>query len=302
MKKVILPLFLLSFIIFNAQINITSTTSPKKQTLKITTKSVYDSSYNFPGKKIQLIIGQRLFVKPKPVDLRKNGYLKFIINPNKSEFATPNIYSHSKGISSDYDALANRYFLLKNVIKTKFKKQALVLLDSKMRDTVYFIYDAKNSQLFPFLIEGYFKKLENASLGKKYILRQLETPPVYITSGFEAVSGEEKLWEIDKVTLDDKLYKISYILKDDMNNKILVYKDDFEKTALSEADYNLIKNKYPNKYKIILNENVIVGMTKEACKYALGVPDKVNYSSNLEQWIYKNITLYLKDGLLSSYK
>ncbi len=228
--------------------------------------------------------------------------MKFIINPNKSEFATPNIYKHSKGISSDYNALANRYFLLKNVIKTKFKKQALVLMDTKKLDTVYFIYNANNSQYFPFLIEGYFKRLEKESLGKKYILRSLKTPLVYISMGFEAVAGEEKLWEIDKVTLDDKLFNISYVLKDSMNNKILVYKDDFEKTALSEADYNLIKNKYPDKYKIILNENVFIGMTKEACKYALGAPKKINYSGNLEQWIYNNITLYLKDGLLSSYK
>lgn len=107
--------------------------------------------------------------------------------------------------------------------------------------------------------------------------------------------------EIDKVTLDDKSFTISYILKNDDNNQILVNKDDFEKTALSEADYLLIKNNYPEKYTIILNENVIVGMTKEACKYALGSPDKINHSGNLEQWLYKNVTLYFKDGLLSSY-
>ncbi len=197
--------------------------------------------------------------------------------------------------------MANRYFLLKDIIKSKSAKQVLVLFDAVTDETIHFIYNDIDEDSFPFLVAGYFKKLETEKLGKKYILRKLTNPIIYITQGFEAIAGEEKLWEIDKVTLDDKLYAISYVLKDSSNNQVLVYKADFEKTSLSEADYLLIKNNYPEKYTIILNENVIVGMTKEACKYALGNPDKINHSGNLEQWLYKNVTLYFKDGLLSSY-
>ena len=300
MKKVLLPFLILGFITLNAQISVTSTVPNQKTIQKTITKAAYDSTYNYPGNKIYMLIGQKFFVKPKPVELQHNGYLKFINNPNKSEFAAPNIYKHRKGISSDYNALAGRYFELKNIVRTKYKKLALILQDVKLNDSIYFIYNAYNKKSFPFLIEGYFKKLEKEKKGQKFILRSLKNPVIYITPGLNVVFGEEKLWEIEKVTLDDKYFNISYVLKDSNNNEILVFKNDFEKTALTETEYNLIKKKYPDKYKMILNQKVAVGMTTEACKYALGKPKKVNRSGNLEQWIYRNLTLYFNSGKLSS--
>lgn len=292
-------MFLLTSIL-NAQISVTRTSS--KKTIKKSFTNAYDSTYNFPGVRIKFLIGQTLFVKPKPENLRKNGFLNFIKSPKRSEFAPPNIYMHSMGISSGYNALANRFFYFKNIVRTKSKKQALVLVDKNEADTIYYIYNKYKPNSFPFLVEGYFKKIEKEKLGKKFILRKLSQPIIYLTDGFEAKPGEEKLWTIDKVTLDDKNYNISYILKDDLNNRFLVSKDDFEKTALSEANYLLIKDKYPEKYNILLNEHVIAGMTKKACEFSLGKPNKINTSGNLEQWLYKKLTLYFKDGLLSSYK
>ncbi|MFK5890912.1 MAG: hypothetical protein QM486_09285 [Flavobacteriaceae bacterium] len=300
MKKILLLMFLLTSIL-NAQISVTRTSSSKKA-IKQSFSNAYDSTYNFPGVKIKFLIGQTLFVKPKPEYLRKNGFLNFIKNPKRSEFAPPNIYMHSMGISSGYIALANRFFLFKDIVRTKSKKLALVLVDKNEADTIYYIYNKYRPNSFPFLVAGYFKKIENKKLGKKFILRKLSQPIIYLTDGFEAKPGQEKLWTIDKVTLDDKNFDISYILKDELNNKFLVSKNNFEKTALSEANYILIKEEYPEKYKIILNENVIVGMTKKACELSLGKPNKINTSGNLEQWQYKNLDLYFKNGLLSSYK
>ncbi len=300
MKRILLLMFLLTSIL-NAQISVTRTSTTKKSFKKSFTNA-YDSTYNFPGVRIKFLIGQTLFVKPKPEYLRKNGFLNFIKSPKRSEFAPPNIYMHSMGISSGYDALVNRFFLIKDIVISKSKKQALVLVDKNDADTIYYIYNKYKPDSFPFLVEGYFKKIEKEKLGKRFILRKLSHPIIYLTDGFEAKPGKEKLWTIDKVTLDDKNFNISYILKDDLNNKFLVSKNDFDKTALSEKNYHLIKEKYPDRYKIILNENVLVGMTKKACEFSLGKPKKINTSGNLEQWQYKNINLYFKNGLLSSYK
>jgi len=300
MKRIPLLIFLLTSVL-SAQISVTRTTSSKKHDSKKIISSAYDSTYNFPSYKIKFLIGQKFYVKPKAEKLRKFGYLHFIKDPNKSEFAPPNIYCHNIGIASEHDSLANRYFEFKDIVWTKSKKKALLLIDTNAKDTLYYVYDAFKPETFPFLIEGYFKKIVNKKVGKRYILRQLNKPLIYVTQGFEAIPGEEKFWTIEQVTLDDKNFDISYILSDDDGHKILVNKDDFEKTALTEKDYKIIKIRYPKRYKIILNKNVITGMSKEACKFSLGVPQKVNYSGDLEQWLYKNITLYFNKGILTSY-
>ncbi|MFI1770985.1 hypothetical protein [Thalassobellus citreus] len=278
-----------------AQISITSTPETKELI------KVYDSTYNYPGKDVSVLKGQNVFVKPKSESLQKFGYDNFVLNPDKSNHVKGNTYKpNSTGYNTEYSNLVGRYFFVENVLGAETYRPKLKLKDTISNEIIYFQYK-RYKHAFPFIVEGFFKKLETSMLNKKYIIRTLINPIVFLKEEIKVVPGEEKLWEIVKITIDSKYGNISYVLEDDLSHRILVYKDDFEKKALTEKKYNLMKQLYPIYYKKILQEKVVIGMTELACTVAWGRPKTINTSSSGDQWVYEGSYLYFKDGILTAF-
>ena len=72
----------------------------------------------------------------------------------------------------------------------------------------------------------------------------------------------------------------------------ILTKQEAEKHRLKFGDKN---------WNVILDQNVIVGFTEEMTKFSLGEPNKINKSSNGDQWVYGTRYLYFENGLIKSF-
>ena len=292
MKKLLSILILAQFTYSYSQISVTKTVEKKKEI-------VYDSTYNFPGEKIKVLIGQKLFLKPRHKDLQKYGYDGFILDHNKRLTDYSNVYKKmADGFNTEHDSISGKTFKVLNVLKED-KYHPILKLKDEFGEELFYEYSRYESS-FPFIVMGYFDKIKKDFISHKYILRSLINDIVNVDSDEKIIFGDEKLWKIVDVTLDDKYYLISFVLFDG-DRKILVYMDDFLKKSISEKDYLMLKKKYPKYYKLILKEKVKPGMSEEAVIFSWGKPKDINKSSYSNQWVYDGQYLYFEKGILKSF-
>lgn len=121
--------------------------------------------------------------------------------------------------------------------------------------------------------------------------------------------------KINAIKAGNHLYpiKVSYTTN---NNSYWVYMtigDEIQSTRNFETLFSLTnpRNKYPhisdNHWNAITNNNVVIGMNKEECRLALGIPNTIDrLPSNagvLEFWKYSNGNqLLFEDGLLKEFR
>lgn len=294
MKKIALVFLLSPFLCFS-QIGVTKT---KKTDVLI---EKYDSTYNFPAEKIDLLIGQELFVPPKNKDLRKYGYDVFLTDSLDAKYPNDNIYAKIKnGYSTQHDSVANRVFILKKIINPKAFRPLLLLEDKENKQILFWKYKMSFESAFPFLVNGYLKKIENNYIGKKFVIREFSNPVKYINEGPEVEFGKTDLWEVKQLTLDYEYYSLAFILEKN-GQQILSFLEDFKKNSFEEKEFAEIKKKYPKYYENILNKTVVVGMPEKAVVLSWGLPKKINKSSSSNQWVYDGNYLYFENGIMTAY-
>lgn len=305
MKNVI-AFILTSFFIAatNAQIRIIEN---KEKKVNIST---YDSLTNFK-KNPSEYIGQRLYLKPRSESLRKYGFDKFYPRKENKIWKTYSYFTHDSIAGKTFDVLG----VVKIDEKATYSETCLILKEPKTNDTIYFEFDPIYEHSFPFIVEGYHKKLLSKFKGVKYVSRYKNLNDY--DSGKQAIdiNGElvnnsvGSVWTIDDFIVEDKYYNLEALLVNSSGQKVLHSINAFENNHnywfVPLSLCNKIKNKYgSNLYQTALDGSVKVGMTKELCEFAWGKPDDVNKTtggSTREQWVYKSGSyLYFTNGKLTS--
>lgn len=115
MKEVIaiVAIIFLSHIMY-AQISTTKVVVVKKEKILI---NPYDSLQNFLNKDVYKYIGQELYLKGKPENVRKYGYDGFLLDYTKSTSDKSNVYNRGDSYNSSYDKLLGKYFNIIAVYK-----------------------------------------------------------------------------------------------------------------------------------------------------------------------------------------
>lgn len=119
-------------------------------------------------------------------------------------------------------------------------------------------------------------------------------------------------YTIDKYIVPD-LYELELWFQLD-NGKLFLFKTiyflkqniiDFLKEYFIVGDY---RKKYPKvqRWNLIRDAKICIGMTKEECKLSMGSPNDTNrtvlQSGTYEQWVYDNIYVYFKGNRITSFQ
>lgn len=303
---------------------------------QITTKSIantkdvidntpYDSLSNFLGEKVYQYINQELYLLPKSEDLRTHGYRNFYNDYN--ERTTPlnksNIYKCCDGIGSKYDELSGNYFIVLNIHKHpksdesvlyKDKFYFLELKNKENGDIIYYKYDSTFEYDFPFLVVGYFLKQKDLVVGKRILTRgenwiSRDKPMSDIETGEPVKFERNQIWECIDLTVEDRYYTLSMVLKNELGEKITLSLSSFKSANFRSNwgvhDYEDVKN-YIKKYgkdnwETILDGKIRIGFTEEMVILSWGKPKKINRSSYGDQWVYDSQYLYFEGGKLKAF-
>lgn len=294
---------------------ITTTKIAEKKEAVPNTK--YDSLQNFLGESVYKYIGQDLYLKGKPDKTKKFGYDGFLLDYTKSITDISNVYKNIDGYNSDYDELQGKYFNVLAIHKhpeaEKFSllygtRYYMELKEKKSGDIVFFDYDSKYEHTFPFIVVGFFEKQKKRLVGEKFVLcNKAMEEQIDINTGKPITKNSGQKWECVDLTVDEVYYELSLVLKNSLNEKTtLSYDYSFNEYSKGRvylakaADYYKTKFGITNWLKILDNQ-ILVGFTKEMAKLAWGEPDKINSASYGEQWVYDNQYLYFKNGKLTAF-
>jgi len=311
-KTLTLTLALLSLLSAHGQITTTKIAEASKETVK-----QYDSTENFLGQSAMEYKGQELYLKPLSKEARNLGYQGFLIDYTMILESRSNIYKRNGSTWwSDYSSLAERYFLVVDVLKrNEFDKYFYLKLQDKInKDVFYYKYDPEGN--FPFVVTGYFLKNKVACVGKKFVIRgnwrgNVDTPIVDIKTGKPILGfGIGKIWSVTDLTVEEKYYTLSYIIENEKHEQLTLNVSDAKYNTWT-FEYNkalAYQKKYGNEtWRLILQAKVQTGMTKEACKLSWGEPQDASKGistagSDIDIWSYSGNTLYFKNGVLFALK
>lgn len=183
------------------------------------------------------------------------------------------------------------------------KKYYLELREKASGDTVYFEYNSVFEHDFPFIVVNFYDKQKRELVGTSYVF-----PNVFLKSSTDIETGKpitntsNQKWECIDLTIDDKYYALSLVLKNKLGEKVMVAYNFINKAyKFSEAKAYEKKFGAANWLKI-LDEKVLIGFTEEMVLLSWGKPKTINRSSHGgDQWVYDGQYLYFEQGKLKAF-
>ena len=324
-SKILTTTLAISFLnLFFSQITTTKIINNEEPKISI----VYDSSLNFLGKDVLLYKGQELYLIGKSESSREYGYSGFIIDFKKGSGSLKNTYQpiipedkkyieYDIGGKSIYDSLAGKYFKVLDIYehpKSKEEKYLygtkyyLALEEKESGKKLYFEYDSKSEYSFPFIVLGYFEKIKKNFIGKSYVIStNYFEDSKEISTGNIIHNRPGQKWTCIDLTIEEKYYNLSLILKNDLEEKVLAdYEYLFKKGGKNQVytwkKAEIYKTKFGLvNWHIILDREVKIGFTEEMVILAWGEPNSINRASYGDQWVYDDQYLYFENGKLKAF-
>lgn len=211
---------LIIFLVVNLDLFSQITTTPVKQAELKNDIHEFDGSKNFCGKDAEQYIGEILYLKGKPESLQKYGYENFYSNLEQ--------YEKNKYKRWDYEKLAERYFLVEDVMEAPDKDRNYRVLKLKANDNgevLYFRYDIRYEHSFPFIAVKYFEQVRASHIGKSFAVtghNWISSEPMTDMVTGEIVKEFEsgKIWRCVDVTVETRFYTLALILENNFGQRI----------------------------------------------------------------------------------
>jgi hypothetical protein len=291
-------------------------------TLKVAPKkeqegnSVYDSMNNFLGKDVFKYLGQELYVKGRPEYLQEFGYSGFYADYRKGKL-DGGVFKCCDNYNSKYSELNGKYFKVLDVLKhpqveiSEYLYGDKFYLKLEQKDSgeiVYYDYDAKSKDSFPFIVVGYFQKQKSLYFGRQLVFfDELFLNQVDVKSGKVISAKTGQKWKCLDLVIEEINFDLSLLVENSLSGKILIPLDKVYEKNFPRVFNSVAAENYKNKFGLenfisILQGKIRIGMTKEMCKLSWGTPQKINNTitsgKNSEQWVYDSNYLYFENGKL----
>lgn len=318
MKHAITFLFAL-LIITTAFGQITTTkVAPKDQQLA---SAAYDSTVNYLAGNPEKYAGQEFYLKGKAENLRQYGYEGFALDYKVSTFANKsNVYKCCDGSNAKYADLNGKYFKVLEVFRhpkaaedeaTYGHRWYIKLEEKESKDQVYYEYNSKYENKFPFIVVGFFEKQKKKVIGNEYVFSQNALKSkTDLATGKPITNTLGQKWKCLDLTIDEKYYKLSLLLENALGEKITVDTDymfglGHEGLCYSAGEADGYRKSFGTEnFDLILQKQVKIGFTKEMCRLAWGAPKDVNTTTTAgkqtEQWIYDENYLYFENNVVTA--
>lgn len=296
------------------------TTTKVAPKVEISDKAPYDGTKNFLGEDVYKYVGQELYLKGVSEKLRKFGYENFVIDYRQDGLINKlNVYKCCDSYNSKYDALAGKYFKVLDVIKHPkaaesefvYGQKYFLKLQEKNGDTVYFEYDSRFENSFPFIVVGFFEKQKQLVIGKDFVFAdEILKSSTDIQTGKVVTTKTGQKWKCTDLTIEEEYYTLSLIIVNSVGEKTTISCDSvFGKWRRGRAYFGEEADSYRSKFgsasfDTILQGKVRLGMTMEMCRLSWGEPKSINETisaaGKTAQWVYSDNYLYFTNGILTT--
>lgn len=304
MKKIFV---LLTFVIFTSslfsQVKFVEKQSDKKE---VRTHS-YDSLRNYPQQSTpEELVGQTIIIG-KPRVGEGEFYSKFenIINRDEYKIPAEKLTGETLKIIGYHERdYYNSYYELLYGEKSIYYR---ISPTSSVRG-----YDRYFD--WPFIIEGYYKKMNEKLKGEKFVIQMVYVPDKDFYTGKE-VNRVGGTWEFVELVVDKKDFDIFAIFKNTNNDMVGIlpqyiydHNGKLTRSFFTEKEAANHKKRFGSKvWNAILKKDVLLGMNADACVLSIGRPDDINrtktrYSVN-EQWVYESgyyNYIYFENGIVNA--
>lgn len=243
----------------------------------------------------------------------QDGYDDFKIDPKGSSYSSSNVYKKVDSAESNYEELQSKVFEVLDVQDdptSSFSDYAFLKLKFKdSEEVVYFRYSKKYSHSFPFTVMGYYNKMKEIFVNNDILIRDFKNPSaqkiIDIDTGEILEIVTDKFYKCIDITMDQKTFTLSLMLKTEKENKFLfALRNRMNKIPriILKKDAEKYKKKFGDIFwDAILREVIKVGFTEEMTILSWGEPEKINRSTYGDQWVYSGQYLYFENGLLKSW-
>ncbi len=174
----------------------------------------------------------------------------------------------------------------------------LVMVNKNNGDTLYYEHGIYGEKMFPFIVLGYKEKFERNNKDEEFVFHGYSLYDFDTGDKFDAHSSS---WTFKEIIAMPNEKKLGYYLVNDNGRATAVTDmEDF----IKKSDIDNYTRKYGKKMvNMALDGEIMIGMPDDLVRIAKGNPDKINFSSYGEQWVYKNKHqyIYIKDGKVSSW-
>lgn len=289
MRKLAILLALLPLITI-AQVRVAMPTQPKSSI-----EYRYDSTKNVM-RFVQYYVGQDLFVIPV------SSSYKSSIDPGGRFGKGIKVTDGSTWLDSkvSYDEVQGKTFHVTGIEEKKIRGQLtgyfLILDDKETGEEIFFDNLTEFVSFFPFITLGFKEKYERDNKDKKFVFRSYS---LYDFETGEEIDAHKTTWTFKEIIAMPDVLKAGYFLVNDAGASTAV--TDMS-NFIKEADIKSYTKKYG---KAMVDEaldgNIRKGMPTDLVKIAKGQPDKINSASYGQQWVYKNMYIYIKDGKVSGW-
>lgn len=269
----------------------------------------YDSLTNFLGNNVAQYTGQELWLKELPTNQQSGGYSNFILKYKKDDNLLndpKNVYKCCDGYNSKYTELANKHFIVLDVLKhpkahkdnEEYGDEYYLKLEEKSGgDIVYFKYDVNSEYTFPFVVTGYLAKQKELYVGKQYVFTSDVLSGVRDTKTQKAIQAPiGQIWKCTDITIGNKDYEICMVIQNAQGLSTVVPLSTIKNEQLPRKSYTVeeastMKKRFGiNSYNRILQQKIGMNMTKEMCRLSWGEPLEIKQGekkgAKTEEWVY----------------
>lgn len=284
----------------------------------------YDSMRNYVGANPRQYIGQQLYVKGLPDNMKELGYSGFVIDYRKDDVILndrKNVYKVGDGYNSLYTALVGRFFDVVDVIThpqaknnpDEYGKYSYLKLQAQPEgDIIYYRYDSKASNLsFPFIVIGFYDKQRELLNNQSFVFaKKTLANPLNIKNNLPVKYNMPGMkWKCFSLAIDPEKYQLAVILQNSYSERIIVPYEIIDpntgdgRKAYTAEEYDTYMKRFGKiKFNSVLENVVKTGMTKEMCRLAWGEPIKTEKNGTTEIWTYPSGLLEFTGDTLKQVK
>jgi len=180
-------------------------------------------------------------------------------------------------------------------------KKELVEERSKINDSIKKI-DLKITKIKSIAIKNNHTNTESTIVLKKGA--KIKSKPDIFGDILLSLNDEKK---VDFRSYSNNYFEVHIGSLSGFVNSIWVVEDEIAKNIIANSDEDALIKKFGEyNYRRIQDGSYWIGMTKEMARLSLGNPDNDNRSvgswGTHNQWVYKNLTLYFENGILTSWQ
>lgn len=275
----------------NSQISVSKTVAPEISVKK------YDSTYNY-NDDLKILIGQDLYLLPVPNYLGYNYYNEIKSDSLGRKTAFPIVGQRTKNNS---DSVAGRTYKFISLSKPFVDVDLLKMKDLKSGRIVYYKRHQNLGRYdWPYVVQGYFEKLEKNYKNKIYVSRTSKYLKVPNTADSIKIDIGDTFTVESLTLLAHRNYQYGAVITNANGKEMLIHKSNID-NALTLENAKNYKSKYPSFYQAILENKIKIGMPKAALILSWGEPDEINSSSYTDQWVYGNQYVYLENGKVKAW-